>query len=294
MPTTTTTMQIRTRRRRGRKISRRRPRKVSRRQSLSRRRSKSRSGGKPRYHDTRSGLDSRHADSRARHQQTRAAEQNEEEIAARAILNEEPIKKYLAAQVAKKKEEMKRRQQAVEAGLQYEPPTDTHDNEATVLANVQSMLPPKYRSNIRFDLKTVVATALLLLLASGGLPGADARVIKSNVHIPALTRSTPENTGRINYDDSGKLWSFWDWGMVPDPNFVGPLPDDRAKDYGSYTPVHGTNYVPAKSVPGDVRYVLKNRVPGFVNRDHQAEIDHEAQEYPDDDYDPTFMSTRQV
>ena len=40
------TMQIRTRRRRGRKISRRRPRKVSRRQSLSRRRLKSRSGGK--------------------------------------------------------------------------------------------------------------------------------------------------------------------------------------------------------------------------------------------------------
>ena len=45
MPTTTT-MQIRTRRRRGRKISRRRPRRQSRRQSLSRRRLKSRSGGK--------------------------------------------------------------------------------------------------------------------------------------------------------------------------------------------------------------------------------------------------------
>ena len=279
-------MQIRTRRRRGRKISRR-----QRRQSLSRRRSKSRNGGAHRgFTHTRAGLNSAKANSRADTFQRKAAEQNEEENAARAILDQVPkIKEYLAEQVEKKKKEMKRRQEAAVKGLQYEPPTDGDDgdNGATVLANVQSMLPRKYKT-LGFNVSTFVATALLLLLASGGLPGADA-FGPGKGHL-----RTVENTGRYPYySNSGQKWSWLNWDWVPDPEFTGP-PIDHSKDNGWYTPWHGTNVVFGRSVPEWVRYVVDNNIHSSVNRDPAAEIDHHAAEAnePDHMLDYRFLNKK--
>ena len=218
-------------------------------------------GGPPRVQQSRQGLNSIHANTSFQRQQTRARRQNEEENAARAILKESPdILAYLKEQVEKKKEEMKKIEAAAAAGnLEYEPPTDG-DDEGTVIANVQRMLPLKYRSNIRFDVKKIVLMALLLLSAFGGLPVVGARVIKSNVHIPALTERTPEQTGHVDWSKSGREWSWWDWAWVPDPEFTGP-PIDLSRDNGAETPWGWTNAISGKIDPTNVRRVYAKRAP---------------------------------
>ena len=276
----TTTMQIRTRRRRGRKISRRRPRRQSR---MSRRRLKSRNGGKGPW-DGRYSIASRRADARAQTHQREAANTHAEEIAARAILKEVPdIMKYLAAQVEKKKEGTKKIEQAAAEGLPYAAAAAAAaaaadgDDEKTVIANVERMLPPKYRSNIMFDVKTFTLIALLILSLSAGLPlGADARVIKAKLHIPLLTEYTPEQTSRVDYINSGMMWSWLKWAWVRDPNFTGP-PIDHLRDNGARTPWDQTNAMSGKLNPGNVNYVYRNslpeRRPSHLNTKPDEEID---------------------
>jgi hypothetical protein len=210
-----TTMQIRTRRRRGRKISRRQ-RKVSRRQSLSRRRSNSRSGGakgrQPTYGpQTRVGLDSRRADTRASRQESRATKANALQLddyhhkLANNILSE-AIDKSDTSHIE-----------------------DMFTNPIKFQEYVYQNISPNNRRMV--NMKSLIFACLLLLMSDT----ADARIIRSRIKTPGIDKWLSSDIKPL--DTTDQLWSYMQLKWYPDPfAFTGP-PYVPPPDYGPPVPL---------------------------------------------------------
>lgn len=233
----TTTMQIRTRRRRGRKISRRRPR----RQSLSRRRSKSRSGGKLVGVQPNSFLLAQDP------MNTKANETIDSDTIelARILLAQPELNNYLnnvaktmieklggedklyeaiLAAAAAAKHQAGGAPGDEEEGENPQPPSSVL-SPTTVFRNILDIIG---RTRFRIPEGRLDRIMLVCLIFMMFMQAVGARVIRSRIRTPALDNML----NPYDPDRPGEVWSFWNalfalfgygpgaWG--PDPNFHGP------------------------------------------------------------------------
>lgn len=224
----TTTMQIRTRRRRGRKISRRRPRKVSRRQSLSRRRLKPRSGGTTKENEeidpatialARKLLDNTKIKNYLNNvEKMMIAKLGGEDKYCDAILKAAAAARHQAGGASQGENRDNNDQEHHEEDL---PPSIAASAPAsTVFRNILDIIG---RITIRIprgdNMMLLVGLILMMFMM-----GANARIIHSDINTPAL-----DNMLNV-YDPSrpGQIWSFWNalfalFGYGPGPWGHDPL-----------------------------------------------------------------------
>jgi len=189
-------MQIRTRRRRIKKISRRQ-------RSVSRRRSSSRNGGSRhnpsqfnRSPQSRQSRQSRQANTRYIKQTHRASMQNEEQYAnlaneANKIVNESPQIK-----------DMLLRKFTFSDGVKSDDFTPQQ-----VLGMLPLTLSPK------LNVKLLLYMIILIVLQ-----GADARQLRTKVPTPAIDKWL-DSLGGPRIDTTGKIWDFLSQQWKPDPKF---------------------------------------------------------------------------
>lgn len=187
-------MQIRTRRRRIKKISRRQ-------RSVSRRRSSSRNGGSrqnPLSQFNRSprssyGRQSSGTSTRYTQQTHHASMQNEEQYAnlAEKIVNDSPqIKNELLSKLKLN--------------------SDGEISDDFTPQQVLGMLPSRYQ---KLNVKLLLYMIILFVVQ-----GADARRLRIKVPTPAIDKWL-DSLGGPRIDTTGKKWDFWSQRWVPDPKF---------------------------------------------------------------------------
>jgi hypothetical protein len=254
-------MQILTRRRRGRKISRRRPRKVSRRQSLSRRRSKSRSGGKGQRGEEVQSMS--FSDTNLTYpDRTKTTEGIDAHKAlARELLANDEIKAYLQYVAEKLKEKaggeekfdeyILKALKAAAAGQHggapgdEDPPPGDHElSPRIVFETLRRIVLNFFRNLGRMEGINVALLVGLIFMMFMIAPVEARRMGRGNT----ARISTPAIDNMLNpYDPSrpGQIWSFWNalfslfgigpgaWG--PDYHFMGPHVD-RNHFYGPFFP----------------------------------------------------------
>jgi len=195
-------MQIRTRRRRIKKISRRQ-------RSVSRRRSSSRNGGS-RQNPSKSqfnrsshssyGRQSSRTSTRYTQQTHHASMQNEEQYAnlANKIVNESPqIKDMLLRKFTF---------------------SDGEISDDFTPQQVLGMLPLKYQQQKYPKLNVKLLLYMIILFVLQGVQGADARQLKTKVPTPAIDKWL-DSLGGPRIDTTGKIWDFWSQQWKPDPKF---------------------------------------------------------------------------
>ena len=190
---------------------------------ISRRRSKSRSGGAPgqppsqsnRPQNSSSGIDSRQTNTRYENQQRRAVEQNEKEndeyyIVAKQILLESP---------------------EIGEDLSNLDPNGEMSDPDKVARKVWNMVPVGYR--LKLSLKPLILAILMI-----GVVGVDGKILgRFRFKTPALDAWL--KSSRTPVDRTDQVWNFWEQRWKPDPMAIYGPPTLRnpepvqAKDSGS-------------------------------------------------------------